>query len=201
MSWRDRLTLAVGREPVLKPSPPNQTDRMDQMDRTSLAGDSVHTVHFVHTTSGPRKLSGMVPALAPSEAAEALAWPAPTQRLLLAAMDHFQRQGHRHLEAEALAYATVKTLMERHSWLFILQGQPGHVAPDLSAWPREAIAEVQEQSIRLHAGDWTPAQAQDLAHAITVNQRELALPEPEGQAPSEAARAGLLRALPAGELH
>lgn len=90
-------------------------------------------------------------------------------------MTHFEVKGHSHPEAEALAYATVKALMERHGGPVGFAEDPS--PPDL---PDQAMPEVEATAQRLVAGGWQADKAALLARLIVA--RRLGLPD-EGPAP------------------
>jgi hypothetical protein len=50
VSWRDRLAVAVGREPEPQTGPRTPMDKMDSMDKIPGQANSVHLVHFVHNS-------------------------------------------------------------------------------------------------------------------------------------------------------
>jgi len=63
-------------------------------------------------TATPREYEAR--PLSASEVEEVHAWPPETQRVFVAVLGHFENQGYELPQAEPLAWATVKALMERH---------------------------------------------------------------------------------------
>lgn len=62
----------------------------------------------------PAHQAQAIPPLSPEQCQEVHSWPTPTQRVFVALIDHFENQGYKLPQAEPLAWATVKALMERH---------------------------------------------------------------------------------------
>lgn len=71
-----------------------------------------------------------VPGIGPIERGEVDKWPAETQHVFLAVLDYFKKRRFALSTAEALAYATMQVLMQRHGGLirFAETKMPGDLA-------------------------------------------------------------------------
>lgn len=108
----------------------------------------------------PAPAAGPVAPLTPPQAKEVRSWPPATQRVFVAALERFERQGYGLTQAEALAFATVKTLMSRHGGPVGFREDLPAQEPERPAMPQE-VAPLVEAAREVWPGleaSWEPEQ-------------------------------------------
>lgn len=185
MTWRNTMARSLGMVPAVITEPQTPMDRMDNMDTTPGGLDSVHSVHIVHSPLPPQIVARAekaaeqkpmsIPPLNSAECREAFGWPVEQQHVMLAVMAHFICQGQRCLEAELLAFVTVKELARRMGGSVALRRTSSNISSALATWPAGALAEDVRQGSQLIAGGWEAAQAKEPADCIVANHLEIPL--------------------------